>query len=144
MLRLAGIEAAPAAALASGRALDTYRVMIRAQGGDPDAPLPAARHRRPVLPAPQDGWLHRLDARAVGVAAWRLGAGRAVKEDPVSAAAGVRCLAKPGERVERGQPLLELLTDDESRFERAAAALAGSVTVGEQPPDVPPPVIDCL
>jgi thymidine phosphorylase len=144
MLRRAGIDADPAAALADGRALDTYRVMIRAQGGDPDAPLPAARHTRQVLPAPQDGWLQRLDARAVGVAAWRLGAGRAVKEDPVSPAAGVLCLAKPGERVERGQPLLELLTDDESRFGRAEAALAGAATVGGQPPDVPPLVIDRL
>jgi thymidine phosphorylase len=144
MLRRAGIDADPAAALADGRALDTYLVMIRAQGGDPDAPLPAARHTRQVLPAPQDGWLQRLDARAVGVAAWRLGAGRAVKEDPVSPAAGVLCLAKPGERVERGQPLLELLADDESRFGRAEAALAGAVTVGGQPPDVPPLVIDRL
>jgi thymidine phosphorylase len=144
MLRRAGIDADPAAALADGRALDTYRVMIRAQGGDPDAPLPAARHTRRVAPAPQDGWLQRLDARAVGVAAWRLGAGRAVKEDPVSPAAGVLCLAKPGERVERGQPLLELLTDDESRFGQAEAALAGAVTVGGQPPEVPPLVIDRL
>jgi len=144
MLRRAGIDADPAAALADGRALDTYRVMIRAQGGDPDAPLPAARYTRQVLPAPQDGWLQRLDARAVGVAAWRLGAGRAVKEDPVSAAAGVLCLAKPGERVERGQPLLELLTDEESRFDPAAAGLAGAVTVGEQPPDVVPLIIDHL
>ena len=144
MLRLAGIDADPAAALADGRALAAWRAMVRAQGGDPDAPLPAARHSRLVLPAPQDGWLQRLDARAVGVAAWRLGAGRAVKEDPVSPAAGVRCLAKPGERVERGQPLLELLTDEESRFGRAAAALAGAVTVGERPPEVPPLVIDHL
>jgi thymidine phosphorylase len=144
MLRRAGIDADPAAALADGRALDIYRVMIRAQGGDPDAPLPAARHARQVLPSPASGWLQRLDARAVGVAAWRLGAGRAVKEDPVSPAAGVLCLAKPGERVEQGQPLLELLTDDESRFGRAEAALAGAVTVGGQPPDVPPLVIDRL
>ena len=118
--------------------------MIRAQGGDPDAPLPQARYRKLVLPAPGDGWLQRLDARAVGVAAWRLGAGRAVKEDPVSPAAGVRCLAKPGERVEQGQPVLELLADDESRFGPAAAALAGAVTVSEQPPDIPPLVIDHL
>jgi len=144
MLRLAGIDADPAAALADGRALDTYRAMIRAQGGDPDVPLPEARHCRQVLPAPQAGWLRRLDARAVGVAAWRLGAGRAVKEDPVSPTAGVLCLAKPGERVERGQPLLELLTDEESRFDRAAAALAGGVTVGEQPPRIPPLVIEHL
>ena len=97
-----------------------------------------------MLPAPQDGWLQRLDARAVGVAAWRLGAGRAVKEDPVSPAAGVLCLAKPGERVERGQPLLELLTDDESRFGRAAAALAGAVDGRRPAARVPPLVIDRL
>jgi thymidine phosphorylase len=144
MLRLAGIDADPAAALADGRALASWREMVRAQGGDPDAPLPAARYTRAVLPAPRDGWLQRLDARAVGVAAWRLGAGRAVKEDPVSPAAGVRCLAKPGERVERGQPLLELLTDEESRFGPAAAGLAGAVTVGERPPDVVPLIIDHL
>jgi thymidine phosphorylase len=144
MLRRAGIDADPAAALADGRALAAWEAMVRAQGGDPDAPLPAARHTRQVLPASQDGWLQRLDARAVGVAAWRLGAGRAVKEDPVSPAAGVLCLAKPGERVERGQPLLELLTDDESRFGRAEAALAGAVTVGGEAPGAPPLVIDRL
>ncbi len=144
MLRLAGIDADPAAALADGRALAAYRAMITAQGGDPDAPLPAARHARQVLPATEDGWLHRLDARAVGVAAWRLGAGRARKEDAVSPAAGALCLVKPGERVERGQPLLELRTDDESRFGRAVAALAGAVTIGAEPPGLPPPVIDLL
>ena len=84
MLALAGIEADPAAALADGRALDRYRSMIAAQGGDPDAPLPQARTAEPVT-AGRAGWLRRLDARAVGVAAWRLGAGRARKEDPVSA-----------------------------------------------------------
>ena len=95
MLALAGLQADPAAALADGRALDRYRSMIAAQGGDPDAALPQARHAE-VVTAAQAGWLRRLDARAVGVAAWRLGAGRARKEDPVSAAAGVLCLAKPG------------------------------------------------
>src|ERR1035438_444789 len=129
MLRLAGIDADPVAALADGRALATYRVMIAAQGGDPDAPLPHATARR-LVPAPESGWLGRLDARAVGVAAWRLCAGRARKEDPVSAVAGVRCLAKPGERVSRGQPVLELLADDDARFERALAAPIG----GPQPP----------
>ena len=144
MLRLAGIDADPAAALAGGRALAAYRAMITAQGGDPDAPLPAARYTRRVLPAPGDGWLHRLDARAVGVAAWRLGAGRARKEDAISAAAGALCLVKPGDRVERGQPLLELRTDDESRFGRAVDALTDAVTIGAEPPDLPSPVIDVL
>jgi thymidine phosphorylase len=133
MLRLAGIDADPAAALADGRALAAYRAMIVAQGGDPDAPLPRAALRRPV-PAAASGYLRRLDARAVGVAAWRLGAGRARKEDPVSATAGVRCLAKPGERIVRGQPVLELLADDEARFERALEVLAGAIEIGPEPP----------
>jgi thymidine phosphorylase len=133
MLRLAGIGADPGAALADGRALATYRAMIAAQGGDADAPLPRAPARR-LVPAAGPGWLSRLDARAVGVAAWRLGAGRARKEDPVSAVAGVRCLARPGERVSRGQPVLELLADDEARFERALEALAGGIEIAQEPP----------
>src|SRR5262249_18844707 len=95
MLRLAGRDGDPEAALANGQALARYRDMIAAQGGDPDAPLAVARHIRTV-PAPAAGWLRRLDARAVGNAAWRLGAGRARKEDPVSAAAGGAGPAKAG------------------------------------------------
>ena len=141
MLRLAGIDADPAAALADGRALDRYRAMIAEQGGDPDAELPRAAVSA-VLTAPETGWLRRLDARAVGVAAWRLGAGRARKEDPVSAAAGVLCLAKPGERVEAGQPVLELRTDHESLLAGARAALAGAIEVGAEPPPEVPLVIE--
>ena len=141
MLRLAGVDADPEAALASGRALARYRDMIAAQGGDPDAPLAVARHIRTV-PAPAEGWLRRLDARAVGNAAWRLGAGRARKEDPVSAAAGVLCLAKPGDRVQEGEPLLELRADDESRFAAALAALGDAFEVGAERPALPAPVID--
>jgi thymidine phosphorylase len=133
MLALAGVEADPAAALADGSALDRYTAMIAAQGGDPDAPLPRAPHAE-VVTAAASGWLRALDARAVGVAAWRLGAGRARKEDPVSAAAGVLCLAKPGERVEAGQPVLELRADEQSRFARAREALAGAVRIGPEPP----------
>jgi thymidine phosphorylase len=142
MLDLAGIGADPAAAIADGRALAAYRAMVVAQGGDPDAPLPRASHVMAALPAPADGWLTRLDALAVGTAAWRLGAGRARKEDAVSAAAGVICLAKPGEAVRKGQPLLELRADDETRFGPALAALATAVTVGEQPPRPVSPVIE--
>ena len=133
MLRLAGIDADPAAALADGRALAAYRAMIAAQGGDPDAPLPQAARSRQI-PAAASGWVGRLDARAVGVAAWRLGAGRARKEDPVSAAAGVRCLAKPGEQVARGQPVLELRADDEAHLQRAVEVLAGAIEIGPEPP----------
>jgi len=140
MLRLVGVATDPEAALANGRALARYREMIAAQGGDPDAPLAVARHTRTV-PAPAAGWLRRLDARAVGNAAWRLGAGRARKEDPVSAAAGVLCLAKPGDRVQEGEPLLELRADDESRFAAALAALGDAFEIGPDRPVVPGLVI---
>ncbi len=141
MLALAGIAADPAAVLADGSALTRYRDMIAAQGGDPDAPLPVAPHTRSVA-APGTGWLVRLDARAVGNAAWRLGAGRARKDDPVSPSAGVLCLAKPGDWVEEEQPLLELRADDESRFGAALAALGDAVAVGPERPAVQAPVID--
>jgi thymidine phosphorylase len=131
MLWLAGIKADPAAALADGRALAKYRAMIAGQGGDPDGETPVAQFTE-VVPAPRSGWLRRLDARAVGVAAWRLGAGRARKEDPVSPSAGVVCLAKPGEEVVAGQPVLELRSDNRARFQRAQQALAGAIEVGSQ------------
>jgi thymidine phosphorylase len=135
MLRLAGLSADPAGALADGSALERYREMIKAQGGDPEAPLPSARHAE-LVTAQSGGWLQALDARAVGVAAWRLGAGRARKEDPVSPSAGIICLAKPGDEVTAGQPVLELRTDDPEKFDRAREALAAAVGIG---PDAPEP-----
>ncbi|HTA08681.1 MAG TPA: thymidine phosphorylase [Streptosporangiaceae bacterium] len=134
MLALAGIDADPAAALADGRALERYRAMIAAQGGDPDAELPSARHVT-VVRAESAGWISGLDARSVGVAAWRLGAGRARKEDAVSAAAGIICLVKPGDRVDAGQPVLELRSDEPGRFDRALEALAGALEIGPQSPE---------
>jgi thymidine phosphorylase len=122
-------DADPAAALADGRAMDAWRAMIEAQGGDAGAPLPVARHTE-VVAAERDGVLTGLDAYAVGIAAWRLGAGRARKEDPVQAGAGVELHAKPGDRVRAGQPLLTLHTDTPERFERARGALADAVTIG--------------
>jgi len=145
MLALARIDEDPAAAIADGRALAAYRAMVIAQGGDPDAPLPQAAHLTYALPAPADGWLTRLDALKVGTAAWRLGAGRARKEDTVSAAAGVICLAKPGDQVRKGQPLAELRADDENRFGPALAALDAAIEVSEQPPPpVPSSVIEVI
>jgi thymidine phosphorylase len=141
MLRLAGIDTDPAAVLASGRAMDTWRAMISAQGGDPDAALPTADHVQTVT-SPADGVLHRLDARAVGIAAWRLGAGRARKEDPVSAAAGVVMRAKPGDRVTAGQPLLELHTDEPHRIESAQAVLADAISIGDTQPSTSPLIIE--
>jgi thymidine phosphorylase len=141
MLALARIEADPAAAISDGRALEAFRAMVRAQGGDPDAPLPQAAHVTTALAAPADGWLTGLDALAVGTAAWRLGAGRARKEDPVSAAAGVICLVKPGEQVRKDQPVLQLHADDPGRFGAALAALDGAVTFAAQPPPPLPSLV---
>jgi thymidine phosphorylase len=130
MLASAGLgDVEPADVLRNGKAMDVWRRMIRAQGGDPDAPLPGARERH-VVSSPADGVLVRLDARAVGEAAWRLGAGRARKEDPVLAEAGVIMHAKPGEVVHAGDPLLELHTDDAGRFERALTAIESAYTIG--------------
>ena len=130
MLEGAGVtDVDPADALADGRAMDVWRRMIEAQGGDPDAPMPEAKESQEVL-ADADGVLTRLDALAVGVAAWRLGAGRARKEDPVQAAAGVVLHAKPGEEVKKGQPLLTLHTDEAQRLGRATEALEGAWAIG--------------
>jgi thymidine phosphorylase len=133
----------PAEVLASGRAYETWCRMIAAQGGDPDAPLPGAAHTH-VVEAPDGGVLRSLDAYAVGVAAWRLGAGRTRKGDPVQHAAGVLCLAKPGDTVERGQPLLELRTDTPDAVPAALAALDGGYQIGDAAPPCTPLVIDIL
>ncbi|HET8971111.1 MAG TPA: thymidine phosphorylase [Candidatus Nanopelagicales bacterium] len=119
----------PAEALRDGSAMDRWRRMIAAQGGDPDAELPTATHQQQVS-APESGVLTRLDAYGVGVAAWRLGAGRARKEHPVSAGAGVEWHLVPGDRVSAGQLLLTLHTDEESRFDAALDALTGAVEIG--------------
>ena len=118
----------PAEVLASGAAMDSWKAMIAAQGGDPDAELPVARETH-VVNAPADGLLTRLDAMAVGLAAWRLGAGRAALGDPVQAGAGVTWHARPGDNVKVGEPLLTLHTDEPERFDRALAALEGGYDV---------------
>lgn len=122
------------AALKDGRAMDRWREMIRAQGGDPDAELPTSAEKH-VVYAESDGVLETLDALAVGVASWRLGAGRAVKEDPVQAGAGIEIHAKPGATVKQGQPLLTLHTDDEWRIPRALESLEGGIVIGSATPE---------
>ncbi|MFF0331443.1 thymidine phosphorylase [Streptomyces fimicarius] len=123
MLDAAGLkDADPEKALADGSAMDVWRRMISAQGGDPDATLPTAREQH-VVTARTSGVLTRLDAYDVGVAAWRLGAGRARKEDPVQAGAGVELHAKPGDTVTEGQPLMTLHTDTPEKFDYALKAL---------------------
>ena len=145
MVALAGLPSdgadGPAAVLADGRALAVWDAMIRAQGGDPTAEPVAAPIRHEVR-APESGYLRRLDARAVGVAVWRLGAGRSRKEDPVSPSAGAVCLRKPGDLVESGEPVLVLHVDDEARLPAALAALGGAVEIGPEPPDLRPLIVD--
>src|SRR5262249_60077684 len=141
MLAWAGIDADPARVRADGSALAGYRAMIAAPGGDPDAPLPVAPYTR-TLAAPATGFLVRLDARAVGNAAWRLGAGRARKEHPVSPAAGVLCLAKQGDWVGEEEPLLELRGDDEAPVATALEALGNAIEMGREGPDPVATVIE--
>jgi thymidine phosphorylase len=141
MLELVGIDADPAAALRDGSAYDRWRAIVAAQGGDPDAPLPVATEVH-VVGAPVGGTLQRLDARAVGIAAWRLGAGRARKEDPVSATAGVVWHATVGDEVRAGAPLFELRTDEPARIASALAALEGAYEVGAAPVGPAPLVLE--
>jgi thymidine phosphorylase len=131
----------PAQKLADGSAMDVWRRMIKAQDGDPDAELPTGRETH-VVAAPASGVLSRLDAMAVGMAAWRLGAGRARKEDPVQAGAGVEMHAKPGDRVREGEPLLTLHTDEADRIERALAGLMDGIeVVADDAAYVPGPLV---
>lgn len=131
MLTLAGVDADPAEALRDGRAMDAWRAMVRHQGGDPDAPLPRARHTHEVR-AEHDGYVAGLDALEVGVASWRLGAGRSRKEDPVQAGAGIEIHAPLGTQVRRGERLLTLHTDTPERVERALEVL--NPVIGDTPP----------
>jgi len=132
MLRLSGrSDVDVAAALKDGRAMDKWNEMIRAQHGDPEAKLPVAKHEQVIL-AEASGFVNELDALAVGTASWRLGAGRARKEDPVQFGAGIVLHAKRGEKIEKGQPLMTLYTDEPERFDRALDALTGGIKIEEQ------------
>ena len=129
MLDMAGLpDADVEGALANGRAMDTWRAMISAQGGDPDAALPVARETH-VVRAESDGVLATQQALPFGVAAWRLGAGRARKEDPVVHAAGIDLHAKPGDIVRAGEALFTMHTNDAARIERALESLEGAYTI---------------
>ena len=132
MLRLAGMgDVDVAANLKNGKAHDKWVQMIEAQGGDLSVGLPQARESHTIL-APQAGYLNRLDALQVGVAAWRLGAGRARKEDAVQFGAGITLHAKPGQQLAAGAPLMTLYTDELGRFEAGLAALEGAYEIAPQ------------
>jgi thymidine phosphorylase len=141
MLALGGVHEDPAPALTDGRALAVWEQMVRAQGGDPAAALPTAPHSE-VVEAPRDGWLSRLDALAVGTAAWRLGAGRARKEDDVDPGAGVVLGAALGERVAKGQPVAVLHASTPARLADGRAALAGAYDITDEPVATAPLVLE--
>jgi thymidine phosphorylase len=142
MLALAGLpDADPQAALRDGRAMDSWRAMIRAQGGDPDAPMPTAPEIEKVT-ADRDGYVSELDAFGMGVAAWRLGAGRARKEDPVSIPAGVVLHKRLGDRVNAGDLLYELRAEDPDRIPAARAEAAAALSIGPRRRRATPIVLD--
>ncbi|GLZ39250.1 thymidine phosphorylase [Actinokineospora sp. NBRC 105648] len=144
MLALAGLsDVDPAGVLSSGAAYETWSRMIRAQGGDPEVPLPTPTHTH-LVTASESGVVSHLDAYAVGVAAWRLGAGRARKEDPVQAAAGILCHRKPGEPVAAGDTILELHTDTPEAIPAALSALDGAYAIGDSAPERRPLVLDTI
>ena len=131
MIEAAGIVGKdPAAALKDGSAMDHWRRMVAAQGGDPDAALPVAREQH-VVKAANSGIITTMDAMKVGVSAWRLGAGRSKQGEKVQAGAGIEMHAKPGDYIEAGAPLFTLHTDEAPRFARALEVLDGAVTIIE-------------
>ncbi len=130
MLEIVGITIDPEEKLNNGQAFDTWKAMVAAQGGDNDAPLPTAKHQHTIT-ASKDGTVTSMNALAIGIAAWRLGAGRARKEDRVSLGAGIQLHAKPGQEIQAGAPLLTMYTDEEGRFEVAQQALdEAPITIG--------------
>ena len=132
MLDAAGIKQLmdPADALKNGAAMDSWKKMIRAQGGDPDAKLPVAKEQVQIH-ADKDGTLSSMDAMSVGIAAWRLGAGRSKQGEKVSLGAGIEIHAKPGAQVKKGDLIYTLHADESSRFERAQSALQNSIVISQ-------------
>ena len=141
MLDIAAISVDPEPVLDDGRAMAVFEQIIAAQGGDLSQPLPAAGHSR-VITADREGYLQHLDGKAVGIAVWRLGAGRARKEDPISHGAGALVEADVGDRVIPGQPILSLHADDPERFAGSLAALDGAIKIGDDAPTLRPLIAD--
>lgn len=134
MLRLVGVDADPAENLRNGKAYDKWRQMIAAQGGDADAPLPRAKHTHQIL-ATDSGVIGKLDSLALGVASWRLGAGRERKEDAVQFGAGIELHAQLGATVAKGQPLMTLHTDTPEKFDRAIEIALTGIEIKSTAPE---------
>ncbi|MEY4476882.1 MAG: thymidine phosphorylase, partial [Actinomycetota bacterium] len=131
MLELAGVHGADVRAnLSNGKAMDVWRAMVSAQGGDPDAALPVANETH-VVTADRDGIITHMDALPFGIGAWRMGAGRARKEDAVVHAAGIDLHVKPGDAVKAGDPVFTLSANDAARFDRALDAVDGAWGIGD-------------
>jgi thymidine phosphorylase len=131
MIDAAGIVGKdPADALKDGSAMDHWKRMISAQGGDPDAKLPVAREKH-VITASESGVMTKMDALKIGVSAWRLGAGRSKQGETVQAGAGIEMHSKPGDYIKSGEPLLTLHTDEPARFDRAIEILGGAIEIKE-------------
>ncbi len=141
MLTLAGIDKDPADGLKNGSAMTVWKNMIKAQGGNPDAEIPVAKKKEFIL-AEKNGYITDLNAYPIGLAAWRLGAGRTKKEDSVSKTAGIMCLTKEGDYVEKDQPVLELHIEDEARINSAKKALINAFEIGPEPKEKRKIVID--
>ena len=134
MVELAGVDVDPEEKLRDGSAMAIWRAMIQAQGGEVDAALPTATEVE-LFSAPATGVIQRIDARQVGDAAWRLGAGRARKEDAVLASAGIVLLKVAGDQVQAGEPIMELHLEDPRLLGAAMESLAGAVSIGESAPE---------
>ena len=141
MLDLSNVDLDPGEVLASGKPREVFEEMVSAQGGDLSKGLPVAEYKK-TINASATGYLSKLDCRSVGLAAWRLGAGRAKKEDSVSPTAGVICLAKPGDYINTGEPVLELHGDKENCFDSAIDALEGAIEISDTTPDDSPLILD--
>jgi len=141
MLDLSNVDLDPGEVLASGKPREVFEKMVSAQGGDLSKDLPIAKYKKTIR-ASSTGYLSKLGCRSVGVAAWRLGAGRNKKEDSVSPTAGIICMAKPGAYINAGEPVLELHSDTEKSFDSAIDALEGAIEISDTAPDDSPLILD--
>jgi len=142
MLDAAGLDGIdPAQTLKDGSAMDRFRALVAAQGGDLSRPLPIGAYSE-TISAPRDGTMGGIDAMAVGLTVWRLGAGRSIPGERVQSGAGLRIHRRPGEAVTAGEAVFTLYTDTPERFKSAMAELDGAWSVGDVAPPVRPLIID--
>ncbi len=130
--------------LDNGSALAKLKEMVTAQGGsgreiDDPGLFPAAKLRHSVMAA-ESGWVESVETTDIGLAAQLLGAGRSRKDDIIDLAVGLLVKAKPGQRVEKGQTLVEIHANDQQKLEEAAAMVGAAYHIGQEQPQ-PLPLI---